>query len=92
MTPYELEVALGVKGRTWDGEYVLEFGQILRESGGEKGEESGEKEEEDSAEGSGEDPDQPVFSLVTGKYRQAKKYGGEHTPLTLLPSIAFCST
>ena len=22
------------------------------------------------------DPDQPVFSLVTGKYRHAKRYGG----------------
>lgn len=33
VTPYELEVALGVGGRSWDGKYVLEFDQILRESG-----------------------------------------------------------
>ena len=26
-----------------------------------------------------EDPDQPVFSLVSGKYRHAKRYGGKYT-------------
>ncbi|TEB24956.1 diphthamide biosynthesis protein [Coprinellus micaceus] len=83
VTPYELEVALGVGGRSWDGKYVLEFDQILRESGkftsgeymydGE--EESNQIRVEDEGVSSDEDPDQPVFSLITGKYRQAKRYG-----------------
>ncbi|KAG6816757.1 hypothetical protein H0H87_003152 [Tephrocybe sp. NHM501043] len=31
--------------------------------------------------GSGDDDDQPVFSLVTGTYRHAKRYGaGKNTP------------
>ncbi|KAJ2933771.1 hypothetical protein H1R20_g3326, partial [Candolleomyces eurysporus] len=73
VTPFELEIALGA-GRSWTGKYVLDFGQILKESqavnGSEKGAEKSDNEEK-------EDTDQPVFSLVTGKYRQAKRYGTE---------------
>jgi diphthamide biosynthesis protein 2 len=33
--------------------------------------------EQDQGEGDDEnDPDRPVFSLITGTYRQAKQYGG----------------
>ena len=50
----------------WTGEYVLDFDQVLARQ------HSQDQEEED-----GDDPDRPVFSLVTGKYRHAKRYGGE---------------
>lgn len=36
-------------------------------------------EEDDEAE---EDADKPMFSLMTGKYRHAKRYGGELSYLT----------
>ncbi|KAJ2923780.1 hypothetical protein H1R20_g13314, partial [Candolleomyces eurysporus] len=72
-TPFELEIALGA-GRSWTGKYVLDFGQILKESqavnSSEKGTEKSDNDEK-------EDTDQPVFSLVTGKYRQAKRYDTE---------------
>ncbi|KAF6752724.1 putative diphthamide synthesis protein-domain-containing protein [Ephemerocybe angulata] len=73
VTPYELEIALGA-GRSWDGKYVLNFDQLLRESKQDQSdaeksaEQSGEEEETD-------DIDQPQFSLISGKYRQAKRYG-----------------
>lgn len=35
-------------------------------------------------EDNGADPDQPTFSLVTGKYRQAKRYGSKHDLSTYL--------
>ncbi|KAG8215726.1 putative diphthamide synthesis protein-domain-containing protein [Butyriboletus roseoflavus] len=69
VTPYELEVALQAEG-TWSGRYVLDFGRLLAEYG------SGNKtsnEEEDP------DPDQPTFSLVTGKYRHARRFGAPET-------------
>ncbi|RXW20489.1 hypothetical protein EST38_g5362 [Candolleomyces aberdarensis] len=71
VTPFELEIALGA-GRSWTGKYVLDFGQILKESQAVDG---SEKEAEKSDNEVDEDIDQPVFSLVTGKYRQAKRYG-----------------
>ncbi|KAJ3522004.1 hypothetical protein NMY22_g12071 [Coprinellus aureogranulatus] len=77
VTPYELEVALGVGGRSWDGRYILEFDQILRESGSISAVDEEKVGEEDEGQLSDQDPDQPVFSLVTGKYRHAKRYGGK---------------
>ncbi|KAI9463837.1 putative diphthamide synthesis protein-domain-containing protein [Boletus coccyginus] len=65
ITPYELEVVLQAEG-TWSGRYVLDFGQLLAEHGS-RNDTSNEKE--------GRDPDQPTFSLVTGKYRYAKRFG-----------------
>ncbi|KAH6903839.1 putative diphthamide synthesis protein-domain-containing protein [Coprinopsis sp. MPI-PUGE-AT-0042] len=62
ITPFELGVALS-KEPVWDGTYVLDFAQLL-ESG------SVEKPTEPD-----EDTDQPQFSLVTGSYRHAKRYG-----------------
>ena len=43
-----------------------------------------------------EDPDQPVFSLVSGKYRHAKRYGGTHTRTgdtcsNIHVAVCFCS-
>ncbi|KAI0077998.1 diphthamide biosynthesis protein [Panus rudis PR-1116 ss-1] len=71
ITPYELEVALQPEP-TWTGKYVLDFNEVLRshtsDTNGDatKTKDNGEEDE---------DLDQPVFSLVTGKYRQAKRYG-----------------
>lgn len=68
VTPFELEVALQAEG-TWSGRYVLDFEKIL----------AGNSENDigTPTEDNGGDPDQPTFSLVTGKYRQAKRYGAE---------------
>ncbi|EJF62071.1 diphthamide biosynthesis protein [Dichomitus squalens LYAD-421 SS1] len=71
VTPYELEVALRPT-QEWTGRYVLNFEELLRE---------GQAESEGASvsaflEGPA-DPDQPVFSLVSGKYRHAKRYGGK---------------
>ncbi|CAE6416407.1 unnamed protein product [Rhizoctonia solani] len=64
VTPFELEIALGAD-RSWTGEYVLDFDQILsRQKAGDV------PDEQDSD----EDPDRPSFSLVTGTYRRAKRY------------------
>ncbi|KAG1743810.1 putative diphthamide synthesis protein-domain-containing protein [Suillus lakei] len=66
VTPFELEVALQAEG-TWSGRYVLDFEKLL----------AGDSKNDLGAiaEDGGGDPDQPTFSLVTGKYRQAKRYG-----------------
>ncbi|KAF9005199.1 putative diphthamide synthesis protein-domain-containing protein [Cyathus striatus] len=64
VTPFELDIALQTE-QSWTGRYVLDFGKVIAESREEDGE---EKEEED--------PDQPIFSLITGTYRHAKRYGG----------------
>ncbi|PFH52498.1 hypothetical protein AMATHDRAFT_140010 [Amanita thiersii Skay4041] len=72
VTPYELEIALQAK-QSWTGKYVLDFGKLL------DGKKSGDVDESDMEQ---EDPDQPAFSLVTGKYRHAKRYGGKVTPIT----------
>jgi len=63
VTPYELEVALQAE-QSWTGRYVLDFERLLAENS-----------LSDTPPLSAEDPDQPVFSLVTGTYRHAKRYG-----------------
>ncbi|TFK94479.1 diphthamide biosynthesis protein [Polyporus arcularius HHB13444] len=67
VTPYELEVALQPT-QTWTGRYVLDFEQLLREQKDGVDDATSEPAEHD-------DVDQPIFSLVTGKYRHAKRYG-----------------
>ncbi|KAG8933845.1 Diphthamide biosynthesis protein 2 [Tulasnella sp. 418] len=67
ITPFELEFALGL--RAWSGNYILDFDTLLKEST--SGNDSRAVEEEVS------DPDQPVFSLITGQYRTRKRYGKE---------------
>lgn len=66
ITPFELEVALQAEG-TWSGRYVLDFEKLLASDS--------ENDLGSATEDSGGDPDEPTFSLVTGKYRQAKRYG-----------------
>ncbi|KAH9850904.1 diphthamide biosynthesis protein [Lenzites betulinus] len=68
VTPYELEVALQPT-QSWTGRYILNFDQLLREH-------EDAVENPEVSEGEEEDLDQPVFSLVTGKYRHAQRYGG----------------
>ncbi|KAH6902623.1 putative diphthamide synthesis protein-domain-containing protein [Coprinopsis sp. MPI-PUGE-AT-0042] len=72
ITPFELEVALS-KEPVWDGKYVLDFAQLLESGLGALlvlTVSSAEKAAEPD-----EDTDQPQFSLVTGSYRHAKRYG-----------------
>lgn len=66
ITPYELEIALKAK-QSWSGRYVLDFEKLLSEHHTQVNEV--ERTSDD------EDPDQPIFSTITGKYRQAKRYG-----------------
>ncbi|KAH7886697.1 putative diphthamide synthesis protein-domain-containing protein, partial [Phlebopus sp. FC_14] len=72
ITPFELEVALQVEG-TWTGRYVLDFERLISEY---KGECTHYLDDEDH------DPDQPSFSLVTGKYRHARRFGGPSNDLS----------
>ena len=72
--------------QSWTGRYVLDFEKLLADAryeeerdeikkskaNGTEGGEAGEREDS----GAESDPDQPVFSVVTGKYRHAKRYGG----------------
>ncbi|KAI8995264.1 diphthamide biosynthesis protein [Trametes punicea] len=73
VTPYELEVALRPT-QSWTGRYVLDFDQLLRDP---KEELQDVHDTDDAGE---EDPDRPVFSLITGKYRHAKRYGVTEEP------------
>ncbi|KIM87854.1 hypothetical protein PILCRDRAFT_263533 [Piloderma croceum F 1598] len=71
ITPYELNVALKTE-QSWTGRYVLDFDKLI----------AGYPVDDTSASGATqpineEDPDQPIFSTITGKYRQAKRYGIE---------------
>ncbi|KAJ7079362.1 putative diphthamide synthesis protein-domain-containing protein [Mycena crocata] len=67
ITPYELEVALQAE-QSWTGRYVLDFEKLLTESG--EGDDTASNSPPES-----DDPDQPIFSLITGKYRHAKRFG-----------------
>lgn len=73
VTPFELEVALK-QDVSWTGRYVLDFDQVIAE--GEGGTVEVESITNEGSEKK-EDLDQPQFSLVTGKYRHAKRYGGD---------------
>ncbi|KAG0364287.1 putative diphthamide synthesis protein-domain-containing protein [Gamsiella multidivaricata] len=84
VTPYELEIALS-KSREWTGEYVTDFQQLLPEDdkiGVDKVKISqaqldAASDREDERESSDQDSDEdeaPHFSLVTGQYKQNKKY------------------
>lgn len=73
VTPYELEVALQAE-QSWTGRYVLDFEKLLSEHAGVQPEEA-EKSDDDNEEEN--DPDRPVFSLIRGTYRHAKRYGGD---------------
>ncbi|KAF9444614.1 diphthamide biosynthesis protein [Macrolepiota fuliginosa MF-IS2] len=84
VTPFELEVALK-KDVSWTGRYVLDFDRVIEE-----GKVNGEKDDstDEGQEGEEKDSDQPQFSLITGKYRHAKQYGGEPTDQQSTPTSA----
>ncbi|KAG9006773.1 Diphthamide biosynthesis protein 2 [Tulasnella sp. JGI-2019a] len=67
ITPFELDIALRAEAN-WTGRYLLDFDHVLAESKDENGHKTPEGSDN-------EDPDRPTFSLTTGTYRQAKKYG-----------------
>ncbi|KDQ27431.1 hypothetical protein PLEOSDRAFT_51229 [Pleurotus ostreatus PC15] len=62
VTPYELQISLQAEP-TWTGRYVLDFGELLNEP---------VQQDENTSD---DDTNRPVFSLMTGTYRHAKKYG-----------------
>jgi diphthamide biosynthesis protein 2 len=68
ITPFELQIALQ-RELAWTGRYVLDFERVLAENAQLAAQVTEERAEE-------HDADQPTFSLVTGTYRHAKRYGG----------------
>ena len=74
VTPYELEVALKEEP-AWSGQYILDFDQLLTLN------HTGPDETDATSDTPGQhrttttdDDDKPVFSLITGTYRHAKRY------------------
>ncbi|KAG6822471.1 hypothetical protein H0H92_013775, partial [Tricholoma furcatifolium] len=80
VTPFELEVALQ-STPNWTGRYVLNFESLLEDASQDKPEDGStsasapDEGGEDESDEEDQDPDRPVFSLVTGTYRKAKRYG-----------------
>ncbi|KAG0238598.1 Diphthamide biosynthesis protein 2 [Actinomortierella wolfii] len=84
VTPYELELALS-KSREWTGEYITDFQQLLPEEdkiGVDKVKISHHQLEavsdtdanSDSNADSDDEDDRPHFSLVTGQFKQSRRY------------------
>ncbi|KAJ4490628.1 putative diphthamide synthesis protein-domain-containing protein [Lentinula aciculospora] len=84
ITPYELEVALQAE-QSWTGKYILDFEELLAEY-----DLDDRAEAVSPVQNKGEDKneDSPVFSLVTGKYRHAKRFG----PTTNEPNVSSSSS
>ncbi|KLO11785.1 diphthamide biosynthesis protein [Schizopora paradoxa] len=68
ITPFELEVALQ-KAPDWSGKYTFDFKELLDSVPSTQGMSWRNSEDEDE--------ERPVFSLVSGSYRQAKRFGDE---------------
>ncbi|KAF8585866.1 diphthamide biosynthesis protein [Ramaria rubella] len=71
VTPFELSLALSAEP-AWPGDYILDFERVI--------EHQARSHPNDVSDGHEHDQDRPIFSLVTGKYRHAKRYG-EGTPI-----------
>ncbi|KAI5891539.1 diphthamide biosynthesis protein [Schizophyllum commune H4-8] len=71
VTPFELQIALQAEP-DWTGRYVLDFEQLLAESKA-----AGEAPGTTNGTHTQEDAERPHFSLVTGKYKQARRFGVE---------------
>ncbi|KAJ1963432.1 hypothetical protein GGI12_002063, partial [Dipsacomyces acuminosporus] len=72
VTPYELELALS-RTKEWTGDYVTDFHEFLEQA--EKRDEQQEEQNGGDGDGASElDEDRPHFSLVTGTYKQSKKF------------------
>ncbi|KAG9057784.1 Diphthamide biosynthesis protein 2 [Serendipita sp. 407] len=74
VTPFELSIALGV-APSWDGRYLLDFGEVLVDCRTQERDASAKDDKEEE-----EEEVQPEFSLITGKYRQVKRYGQRAIP------------
>lgn len=74
VTPHELKVALQPEG-TWLGRYVLDFGHLITENELDTVPPTNEAVKDTGGEEA--DLDRPSFSLVSGKYRQARRFGVE---------------
>ncbi|GJJ15180.1 hypothetical protein Clacol_009456 [Clathrus columnatus] len=68
ITPFELYLALNGEP-IWPGNYILDFEQVMRLQ-----KEVATHSEQNTV----DDPDRPMFSLATGKYRYVKKYETDH--------------
>ncbi|KAF9146857.1 Diphthamide biosynthesis protein 2 [Mortierella sp. GBA39] len=83
VTPYELEIALS-KSREWTGDYVTNFQELLPDDdkiGVDKIKISqaqldaaSDGEDEDGSDVDSDEDERPHFSLVTGQFKQSKKY------------------
>ncbi|KAG0049381.1 Diphthamide biosynthesis protein 2 [Gryganskiella cystojenkinii] len=83
VTPFELEIALS-KSREWNGDYVTDFQQLLPDEdkiGVDKVKISqaqldaaSDREDEDGSDQDSDEHDRPHFSLVTGQFKQSKRY------------------
>lgn len=73
ITPYELEIALQSEP-SWTGKYVLDFEKLLAEYS--HGDDESKSEHMEDL----ENEESPMFSLVTGRYRHAKRYGFDTIP------------
>jgi len=97
ITPYELEVALRQE-ISWTGRYVLDFGQVLEEGKVNKQDVDeirnnnhfqAKVDDKDTEGDAQQDFDKPQFSLVTGRYRHAKRYvTGIDTVTQSVPNLA----
>ncbi|THH16089.1 hypothetical protein EW146_g4501 [Bondarzewia mesenterica] len=74
VTPYELQVALQPEP-VWTGEYILDFDRLLSISHDKSSSSPNPLSDAGRDHIDQDDPDRPTFSLVTGKYRHAKRYG-----------------
>jgi diphthamide biosynthesis protein 2 len=79
VTPYELEIALQPEP-TWSGTYILNFDQLLTLKPDESNDTTPTNHpnttssDQDQDQPTSPDPDQPIFSLITGTYRHPKRY------------------
>ncbi|RIA85674.1 putative diphthamide synthesis protein [Glomus cerebriforme] len=78
VTPFELEIALN-PSKQWSGEYVTDFQLLLSCI------RSNTEEVRKSV--LSEDDDEPHFSLVTGKYKQSRKYAARDMPENIADSM-----
>lgn len=70
ITPFELFLALNDEP-IWPGNYILDFEHVIEMQ---KSDDNGQELEDGDKD---KDPDRPMFSLTTGKYRYVKKYETE---------------
>ncbi|KAG2180493.1 hypothetical protein INT44_003497 [Umbelopsis vinacea] len=71
VTPFELEIALS-KQKEWTGDYITDFQRLLP---GLRDDDFTYDEEEEREENLSDE--EPHFSLITGEYKQGRKYGSK---------------